>query len=325
MRRIHPSLLLPAFLLGACLDAALPALLPGFPGLIPMVQAATGAVLAWVNGTEIYADPLLELAARTPPEAGALLSEAQKEELLKRLIEDEVLYQEAKRLGYAEDPRVKKVMLNTLLREVVYTTVKSSDFTNEMLKSYYNAHQEEFVVPEQVQMKVILISTAERDASEARRLAQNLRKELLAAPDRFSELAIAHSEDAYKRRGGDAGLVAAEGKPGLPQALVEAAFKLEVGKISEVIETPEGFWLVMGASRRERVERTYEQTKGSVLRKVKNEKMQELYDSYVAQLVAAAKIRKDGAALRLLEVPGGRSSGVSAVPLPDEEEAPGEE
>lgn len=324
MRRIHPALLLPAFLLGTCLDAALPALLPGSPGLIPMARAAAGVVLAWVNGTEINADQLLLSAGRVSPESGALLSEAQKEELLRRLIEDEVLYQEAKRLGYAEDPKVKKVMANTLLREVVYDKVKNSDFTDEMLRDYFDAHREEFTVPAKVQIKLILIGTAERSAVEARRLALNLRRELLTAPDRFAELAAAHSEDAYKRRGGDAGFVAAEGKPGLSQALVDAAFALEVGNISQVIETPEGFWLVMAASRREQVERTYEQMKGSVLRQVKNQEMKELYDAYMVQLIAAAKIRKDGAALRLLEVPGGRPTAIPgglSAPV-EEEEAP---
>jgi hypothetical protein len=46
--------------------------------------------------------------------------------------------------------------------------------------------------------------------------------------------------------------------------------------------------------------------KGSVLRKVKNEKMKELYDSYVAKLKTGADIKPDEAKLSALEIKNAR-------------------
>jgi len=46
----------------------------------------------------------------------------------------------------------------------------------------------------------------------------------------------------------------------------------------------------MAANRRDRVERTFEQMKGSVLRKVKNERYKELYDKYVKDVRGEYKI-----------------------------------
>jgi predicted TIM-barrel fold metal-dependent hydrolase len=45
------------------------------------------------------------------------------------------------------------------------------------------------------------------------------------------------------------------------------------------------------ANKRERVERTFQQMKGSVLRKVKNEKLKELYQGYVDDLKKGAQIK----------------------------------
>ena len=114
---------------------------------------------------------------------------------------------------------------------------------------------------------------------------------------KFKELAAAHSEDPYRRRGGDVGFVPRDGKPGLDQDVVDKAFELNVNELSAPFKTAEGFNLVFVANKRERVERTFQQMKGSVLRKVKNEKLRSLYDDYVANLRTGAKIDIDGAKL----------------------------
>ena len=251
-----------------------------------------GEVIATVGGLDIGSRDFEKAAARTAPTDGESLNDEERHEVLDRLIADKVLYIEALRLGLDQDPKVQKVMVNTLLRQEVYAQVRNSDFGEEMLKAYYDDHPEEFVVPEKVQIKRLLVRISdERTDAEALTEAQRLREMVASNPkDDFKEVASKHSEDPYRRRGGDVGFVSAEGKPGLDEAIVAKAFEMSVGEVSEPFKTEDGYNVVYVANKRERVERTFQQMKGSVLRKVKNEKLKELYQSYVDELKTGAKI-----------------------------------
>lgn len=262
-----------------------------------------GEVLATVNGLQIGSKEFEQAAARKTPAAGDSLSLDEKKEVMNSLVEEKLLYEAALKKGLDKDPKVQKVMVNTLLRQDVYGSVKNTDFTDEQLQAYYEAHKAEFIVPEKVQIKRILIKvTPERADDAAKAEAERIRGELVKNPASFKDLAAQHSEDPFRRRGGDVGFVAKEGKPGLEQAIVDKAFTLKVEEISEVFKTDEGYNVIQVANRREAVERTFQQMKGSVLRKVKNEKLKELYETYVANLKTGAKVDVKEDKLALVEV-----------------------
>ncbi len=266
--------------------------------------ADIGEVIATVDGLSIGSKDFEKAAARTAPKDGDTLSAEERREVLDRLIADKVLYKEALRLGLDQDPKVQKVMVNTLLRQEVYAQVRNSDFSEEMLKAYYDENPDEFVVPEKVQIKRILVRVNdERSDAEALAEAQRLRGLVAGNPkDDFKEVASKHSEDPYRRRGGDVGFVSAEGKPGLDEAIVAKAFEMSVGEVSEPFKTDDGYNIVYVANKRERVERTFQQMKGSVLRKVKNEKLKELYQSYVDSLEQGAKIEVNEDRLAAIDI-----------------------
>ena len=262
-----------------------------------------GEVLATVNGLEVGATAFKAAASRKVPANGKALSGDEKQEVLKRLVDEKLLYQAALKEGLDRDPKVQKVMVNTLLREAVYAKVKNSDFTDEDLQKYFDEHQSEFVVPAKVQIKRVLIKvTDDRDDAAAKAEADRLLAAVKGNPDGFKDVATASSEGPYKRRGGDVGFVPEDGKPGLDGAIVTEAFKLGVGEISGVFKTDEGYNFVMAANKRDKVERTFQQMKGSVLRKVKNEQLKSLYDSYVEGLRTGASIATEDAKLDAITV-----------------------
>jgi parvulin-like peptidyl-prolyl isomerase len=269
-----------------------------------------GEVLATVNGMDVGSTEFEEMASRKQPAAGDSLSLEEKKEVLDRLIEEKLLYKAALAKGLDQDPKVQKVMVNTLLREEVYASVRNSDFNDEELQAYYEAHKDEFVVPEKVQIKRILIKVGdERDDATAKAEAERIRKELSGNTDKFKELAAKHSEDPFRRRGGDVGFVAATGKPGLDDEVVAKAFTQKVGQLSEVFKSSEGYNIILVANKRERVERTFQQMKGSVLRKVKNERLKSLYENYVSNLRTGAKVQVNEDKLALVEVKATRRVG----------------
>ncbi len=287
-----------------------------------------GEVLATVNGVQVGSKEFEQAAARKAPANGEALSADEKKEVLDGLVEEKLLYGEALKKGLDKDPKVQKVMVNTLLREDVYSTVRNSDFTDEMLQKYYEEHKSDFIVPEKVQIKRILLKvTEERPDADAKKEADKLRAEVAAKPDSFKDVAAKFSEDPYKRRGGDVGFVSKDGKPGLDQAIVEKAFTLETGAISEVFKTTDGYNIVQVATRREQVERTFQQMKGSVLRKVKNDKMKELYDTYVAKIKTGSDVKIDDAKVAAVEIKSARRpfSPGSSLGLPGAEGEEGED
>ena len=271
-------------------------------------SADIGEVLATVNGLKVGAKDYKAAAARKVPADGKALSTDEKTEVLDRLVDEKLLYLAALEQGMDQDPKVQKVMVNTLLREAVYAKVKNSDFTDEDLQKYFDEHKDEFIVPEKVQIKRILVKvTEERTDGPARAEAERILGELKSDVGQFKDLASKFSEDPYKRRGGDVGFVPKDGKPGLDSTIVDKAFSLDVGELSDVFKTDEGYNIVLNANKRDKVERTFQQMKGSVLRKIKNEKLKSLYESYVGDLRVGAKIAKEDAKLAAIEVEPARA------------------
>jgi hypothetical protein len=290
-------------------------------------KADVGEVLASIGGLTVGSNEWQIVAARKTPADGQALSLEEKQEVLDNLIEQKLLYLHAKAKGVDRDPKVQKLMVQTLMRNEVYSTVRNADFSPEELQAYFEAHREDFVVPEKVQVRRIFIKAGEkRTADEAQKMAKGLRDELVTTPEKFKALAKDNSEDPYRKRGGDLGFVALEGKPGVPDEVTKKAFAMEVGALSDVFEAGGGFNVITVVNRRERVERTYEQMKGSVLRKMKSERFRSLYDEYVVNIKGDYSIEKNDGILDKLEVkaprrfsmgaPGAPATGLPQVAVP---------
>jgi peptidyl-prolyl cis-trans isomerase C len=260
-----------------------------------------GTSLATINKMEVGTNDFDRVAKRMRPRAGAITDEF-KTEVMDELVNETLLYQEALRQGIDRDPKIRKMMVNTLLKKDVYGTLDPDSITEEELKAYFEEHKEDFVVPEKVQIKRILLKvTDSRPREEARTLAADLQEQIASNPTSFKALAQEHSQGPYARRGGDLGFVGQKGKPGIDQILIDAAFEMDKGDVSDVVETDDGFNILYVPNRRERVERTFEQMRGSVLRKVKSDRYNELYDAYVGRLESDAKIVKDDVAVDAYE------------------------
>lgn len=113
------------------------------------------------------------------------------------------------------------------------------------VRSFYDQHQAEFQQPEQVRLRHILLrvpqdATAEQRQAVRTRLLE-LRKQIVEGGADFGALAREHSEDpGSKAQGGE--LVVGPGQT--VEAFESAAFSLNVGEVSDVVETPYGLHLV---------------------------------------------------------------------------------
>lgn len=262
---------------------------------------APGDVVARVGAGFVTVQEFADAAGATPGADGSMTLE-QRKEVLDGLVTEEVLFMEAVELGLVRDPKVRKVLVNLLLRQEVLAKVTNADFTDEELREYYDAHTADFVLPEKLQVKRILVSFEKHSKEDAEAIIRQARKRVAADPASFREVAEELSEDVYARRGGDLGFLPREGKPGIDTKVAEMAFSLKIGELSEPFEADGGLNIVLPTNRREAVERTFEQMRGSVLRKLRSERYQQDTERYVAALKAQAPLNVDEAALMGVEI-----------------------
>jgi peptidyl-prolyl cis-trans isomerase SurA len=112
------------------------------------------------------------------------------------------------------------------------------------IQDYYNAHQQEFMRPEQVHLNEILISTPDPDnatqVADAEKKAGDVESRLKAGGD-FATLAKAESGGPTAPQGGDLG----DFKAGqLPKVMEDATFSLQPGQYTAPIRTKQG-WLIL--------------------------------------------------------------------------------
>ena len=280
--------------------------------------AASGELVARVGSGGVTTDDFVQRAIRTPQAAAGTLTEDDRKDLLDKLVVDEALWQESLAEGLHRDPKVRKILINLLLREKVYGDPAAGEFSDEELKAYFDSHPEEFTMPERRQVKRLFLSVKpDRTMEQARAEATDLRARIVAAPETFSDLANEHSDGVYRHRGGDVGYVAATGKPGIDPVVVEEAFKLEIGQVSEPFETEGGVNIVMVANKREAVERGFSHMKASVLRKLKNERYKTLTESFIEEVRQRYTVDVDEAALNAVDLQQARQAAMEAGPEGD--------
>ncbi len=215
---------------------------------------------------------------------GQPVSEAQMEEfrteILDQLIAEELLYQDALSKGLdvsddavdaqfqqirgqfqtddewqqaldanntTESELRMQIRRGDLIQQVIETAVADSagaQITDAEVQEFYDGHPEFFDQGEQIAARHIIVSTqgmeSEAEIAEARERIEAIRQELLAGAD-FAELAREYSDDGSALQGGDLGTF---GRGQMVPEFEQAAFALEEGEISGIVQTQFGFHVI---------------------------------------------------------------------------------
>ncbi len=270
---------------------------------VSQIDLEVGNEIARVGDVPIGEREFALEAMRGKRKAESLTME-RKKEILDDLVNQKALYLEARRLGLDKDPKVQAQMVQMLLRRTVYNQVRSNDFTEEDLRNYFESHSDDFVVPEKVRMRRILIKADPvRTSAEAEVLIRDIHAEIGGDIEKVSGIATARSEGQFKNRGGDLGLLAPEGRAGIPKAVIDKAFTMEPGTVSEPFKTEDGWNIIGLIMKRDAIERTFEQMRGAVLRRVKTKRQKQLYEDTITEMRGKVEVSIDEAALESLQLP----------------------
>jgi peptidyl-prolyl cis-trans isomerase C len=162
--------------------------------------------------------------------------------------------------------------------------------TETEAKQVYEENPGDFKQKAQVHARHILIKvdadadTAAKDA--AHKKLQAVQEKARKGED-FAELAKAHSEGPSNVRGGDLGFF---GRGQMVKPFEEAAFALEPGKISDIVETRFGYHLIKVEEKKAERPLPFEEVKPQIMDKLKQGKMEKQMMTYLLSLRQKAAI-----------------------------------
>lgn len=292
------------------------------------VRDEIGETVATADGMPIGLNEFIQLAGRKlrGSEAGSLTAE-DRQAVIDELADQKLLFLEARRRGYDLDPKVQRLMVQLLLQDEVYGNVKSADLTDDELRAFFQKNHEEFIIPEKIRLRRIFVkSEPTRTGAEAKALADKFYQSVQSEPRNFSRLAGEVSEGPYRGRGGDLGLIGREPRPGVPQEIIDRGFTLKEGEVAAPFESAGGWNVLYVSERRDRVERTFEQMRGAVVRRAKAEKNLLAYEAYIAERRQGVKVEVIPERLEAVRLAAPPRAGVTgpAVPGGSEVELDGE-
>jgi peptidyl-prolyl cis-trans isomerase C len=168
------------------------------------------------------------------------------------------------------------------------------NIAEEDARKYYSENQQRFEIPEQVRASHILIKPDTSDPNvepalakaAAKAKAEELLKQIKDG-DGFAELAKANSGCYSSERGGDLGFFS---RGRMVPAFEEAAFALEVGQVSDIVETQFGYHIIKITDHRDASVTMFEEAKDDIMRSLTQTRQAELAKEYIESLKAQANI-----------------------------------
>jgi len=264
-------------------------------------EGPSGDIAATVNSEVITTQNINEQYDRVPAEYKEFIT---KEMILNQSINELLLLQEAKKQGisvtaeelskviedsiiqsglskedfeksleeqnltmeFLEDYYRKQLTINELLNKTVLSKIVIS---SSEVKEYYENNKNEFVIPEQVRARHILVESDEE--------AEEILKQLNDGAD-FIELAKEKSTCSSASEGGDLGYFA---RGQMVKEFEDVAFALDVGEISPVVETQFGYHIIKLLDKKSETTIKLEDAMQDIEEKLKLEKQNTAFSDYL--------------------------------------------
>jgi peptidyl-prolyl cis-trans isomerase C len=239
--------------------------------------------LAKENGLSVTDE---EVAAR-------LEREVQDTILLRGITRDELDQQVRSQMGLSldeamvdrkADPFYRDMVVHTKLLQQKYP--EDTAVTDEEIQQAYDAMKARFSKPEEVRASHILVNTTQLETDDEKDEAREKLVALLAKVNEggdFGELAKEHSDcPSGERSQGDLGFFPRTGK--MVEPFAEAAFNLEVGQVSDIVETQFGYHIIKVTDRRAARTTTLEEAKQAMFDQVLSQKLAKVRTQLLTEL-----------------------------------------
>ena len=178
------------------------------------------------------------------------------------LREQIILEQEAKAAGKSVD-----ALMRAITEAVPEVTVAEA-------RAHFKAHPEQFIAPERVHARHIVLHRQTHEPAEAMTELLNLRAKLLAGELTWEEVAARHSACGQD----DLGFFP---RGAMVEAFEEAAFAAEEGTITDVVETEFGWHLIQVLSHLPEEPMLFEEVKEQLMASLREAREREALEHFV--------------------------------------------
>jgi len=165
----------------------------------------------------------------------------------------------------------------------------------EDVRTYYNEHQDQYRVPEEVKVSHILLKTPspgadgkvdDKAVAEARNQADDVLKQLKAGA-KFEDLAKKYSDDPGSgKQGGDLGWI---GRGRTVPEFEKAAFALPIGQLSDLVKSSYGFHIMRVSDKHQAHVKTIDEVKDQIEPLIRQNKVSKLIDNAGNALLTQAR------------------------------------
>lgn len=266
-------------------------------------SAKTGNILAQVGSYKLTVEEFETQIQSLPPQLQmALLRNPElKEQFLDRWVDITLIAQEARNQKLDRDPavqsKIEDIMNAVLAQEFLQRELEGEvDTTDDEIESYYKDHKDEFIDPESVKARHILLKVPEgadkKAWEEAESRAKDIKERLKKGED-FAELAKKHSDDpGSKDRGGDLGFFT---KGRMKPEFESVAFSLKQGEFSDPVKTNFGYHIIEVQEKKAANIKTLADVQAQIRQTLQTEKQQQLQSALIERLKAKypVKVNKD--------------------------------
>ena len=168
--------------------------------------------------------------------------------------------------------------------------MKAMDVSDEALEKYYRDNEYRLTLPEQVRVRHVLLSWKPLGQPDDKKALYEQMQEILdkaRAGEDFAQLATEYSDDSTRVNGGDVGLFR---RGQMVPAFENAAFALQPGEISDIVETPFGLHIIKLEEREEARLLPLDEIRDQLRDHIREEAMENAVQAEYARLRAEADI-----------------------------------
>lgn len=256
-------------------------------------------------------------------------SPERRRELLKDMINIQILADEAVAKGYDKDPlaqqEVRSILRNAMMEQARAGAPTSNAIPEAEVHAYFDAHRDQFRDPERRRISVIVLA----DEKSARSVLETAAKTPTSV--QWGELVRTKSVDSAAKANvpvdlaGDFGMVTPPGvttgeNGRVPEEVREAAFQIpNVGGVYDKpvkSKTDSHVYLVRLTQKTDAHERTYTESERSIRVKLVQDKVREREDDLLNQLRAQYPVQIDDAVLATVTVDLGDAGAQGPVTAP---------
>lgn len=170
-------------------------------------------------------------------------------------------------------------------------TSKMEEITDQEALEFYNKNSDKFRQTEQIHARHILIKVIDSNDPQKVAVAENKARWILDKIKKggnFEALARQYSEDPSAFKGGDLGFFA---RGDMIKEFEDVAFALDVNETSNVVRTPLGFHIIKLNEKKSSQTIPFADVESQIKAQLKQERSNTIFENYVNDLKAKAKIK----------------------------------